>query len=137
MQTSDGQCLTIDDLSGDFRANLTPVQVAECDGSDGQSWDIITSGEHINEEGMMLVVSTLVSNIKVDKCVTNLLTSSQTQACLNFDPRRAAGDQVNLFSCGGRADGGKHGLFPCIHPIMANHVLHRRCTSGISALCLL
>lgn len=31
----------------------------------------------------------------------------QTQGCLNFDPRRAAGDQVVLFSCGGRADGGK------------------------------
>jgi hypothetical protein len=24
----------------------------------------------------------------------------------SFDPRRAAGDQVILFSCGGRADGG-------------------------------
>jgi hypothetical protein len=24
---------------------------------------------------------------------------------MNFDPRRAAGDQVMLFSCGGRADG--------------------------------
>ncbi|KAI0682963.1 hypothetical protein C8T65DRAFT_686030 [Cerioporus squamosus] len=29
-----------------------------------------------------------------------------TNACLNFDPRRAAGNQVLLFSCGGRADGG-------------------------------
>jgi hypothetical protein len=25
---------------------------------------------------------------------------------MNFDPRRAAGDQVIMFSCGGRADGG-------------------------------
>lgn len=25
--------------------------------------------------------------------------------CLNFDPRRAAGDTVIIFSCGGRADG--------------------------------
>ncbi len=31
----------------------------------------------------------------------------QTQGCFNFDPRRAAGDQVILFSRGGRADGGK------------------------------
>jgi hypothetical protein len=31
---------------------------------------------------------------------------SQTEACFNFDPRRAAGNQVLLFSCGGRADGG-------------------------------
>ena len=28
-----------------------------------------------------------------------------TNGCLNIDPRRAAGDQVLLFSCGGRADG--------------------------------
>jgi hypothetical protein len=33
------------------------------------------------------------------------VVSSLTQGCLNFDPRRAAGDQVVLFSCGGRADG--------------------------------
>lgn len=26
--------------------------------------------------------------------------------CVNFDPRRAAGDTVIMFSCGGRADGG-------------------------------
>lgn len=32
--------------------------------------------------------------------------SSLTQGCLNFDPRRAAGDTVILFSCGGRADRG-------------------------------
>ena len=31
--------------------------------------------------------------------------SRQTNACFNFDPRRAAGNQVLLFSCGGRADG--------------------------------
>lgn len=35
-----------------------------------------------------------------------LVVSTLTQACMNFDPRRAAGNQVNLFSCGGRADGG-------------------------------
>jgi hypothetical protein len=32
--------------------------------------------------------------------------SSLTNGCLNFDPRRAAGNQVLMFSCGGRADGG-------------------------------
>lgn len=37
---------------------------------------------------------------------STLLVSSLTQGCLNFDPRRAAGDTVILFSCGGRADGG-------------------------------
>jgi len=34
------------------------------------------------------------------------VVSSLTEGCLNFDNRRAAGDQVILFSCGGRADGG-------------------------------
>ncbi|MCJ1426600.1 hypothetical protein MMC29_004503 [Sticta canariensis] len=87
IKTSNGQCLFVDKLSGDFRANLTPVQVVDCDDSEGQKWDIITSGEHNDQAGTMLVVSTL------------------TQACLNFDPRRAAGNQVLLFSCGGRADG--------------------------------
>jgi hypothetical protein len=34
------------------------------------------------------------------------VVSALTNGCLNFDPRRAAGNQVLLFSCGGRADGG-------------------------------
>ncbi|KAK4217411.1 hypothetical protein QBC37DRAFT_53776 [Rhypophila decipiens] len=88
IKTSDGRCLFIDKLSGDFRANLTPVQVAACGSTDGQGWDVITSGAHINVDNSMLLVSTL------------------TQACFNFDDRRAAGNQVLLFSCGGRADGG-------------------------------
>ncbi|TGO51893.1 hypothetical protein BCON_0152g00150 [Botryotinia convoluta] len=85
--TSEGQCLFVDELSGDFRANLTPVQIAACDGSTGQLWDVLTSGKHNNVAGSILVVNTL------------------TQACLNFDPRRAAGNTVIMFSCGGRADG--------------------------------
>jgi hypothetical protein len=36
-----------------------------------------------------------------------LIVSTLTQACFNFDPRRPAGNQVLLFSCGGRAGGGK------------------------------
>ncbi|KAK3340039.1 hypothetical protein B0H65DRAFT_246918 [Neurospora tetraspora] len=88
IKTSDGRCLFVDKLSGDFRANLTPIQVADCGSTDGQGWDVITSGKHISGDGGMLVVSTL------------------TQACFNYDPRRAAGNQVILFSCGGRADGG-------------------------------
>lgn len=36
-----------------------------------------------------------------------LIVSTLTQACFNFDSRRPAGNQVLLFSCGGRADGGK------------------------------
>ncbi|KAK4237280.1 putative iron-sulfur protein [Achaetomium macrosporum] len=88
IRTSDGKCLFVNKLSGDFRANLTPVQVADCGSTDGQGWDVITAGEHIKGDGVMLIVSTL------------------TQACFNFDPRRQAGNQVLLFSCGGRADGG-------------------------------
>ncbi|KAF2972431.1 hypothetical protein GQX73_g1077 [Xylaria multiplex] len=88
IKTADGRCLFVDELSGDFRANLTPIQIAECGATDGQEWDVITSGKHINVPDSMLVVSTL------------------TNACLNFDPRRPAGNQVILFSCGGRADGG-------------------------------
>ncbi|KAI0129134.1 hypothetical protein BJ170DRAFT_682918 [Xylariales sp. AK1849] len=88
IKTSDGRCLFVDELSGDFRANLTPIQVADCGATDGQGWDVITSGKHNNAANSMLVVNTL------------------TNACFNFDPRRAAGNQVLLFSCGGRADGG-------------------------------
>ncbi|GAP88857.1 putative ricin-type beta-trefoil lectin domain-containing protein [Rosellinia necatrix] len=88
IKTADDRCLFVDKLSGDFRANLTPIQVADCGSTDGQEWDIITNGKHNNAPNSMLVVSTL------------------TNACLNFDPRRPAGNQAILFSCGGRADGG-------------------------------
>ncbi|KAF3907794.1 hypothetical protein ABW21_db0204496 [Orbilia brochopaga] len=86
--TGNGKCLFVDELSGDFRANLLPIQVKDCDGSAGEKWDVITAGKHNDQPGTMLIVSAL------------------TQGCFNFDPRRAAGDQVNIFSCGGRADGG-------------------------------
>jgi hypothetical protein len=46
--------------SGDFRNNLTPVQVVACDGSAGQQWDVITAGKHNNVAGQALIVSTLV-----------------------------------------------------------------------------
>lgn len=61
IRTSDGQCLFVDKLSGDFRANLTPVQVAECGSTDGQGWDVITAGVHNKVDGTALIVSTLVS----------------------------------------------------------------------------
>ncbi|EPS45659.1 hypothetical protein H072_353 [Dactylellina haptotyla CBS 200.50] len=87
INTSNGKCLFVDPLGGDFRANLIPVQIKDCDGSDNEKWDIITKGKHNDQPGTMLVVSAL------------------TQGCLNYDPRRQPGDQVNLFSCGGRAAG--------------------------------
>ncbi|KAL8706787.1 MAG: hypothetical protein Q9201_000213 [Fulgogasparrea decipioides] len=85
IKSNDGQCLFIDPTAGDFRQNLIPVQLQGCSGAAGEKWDIITNGKHIDKEGAMLAVSTV--------------------GCLNFDPRRAAGDTVVLFSCGGRADG--------------------------------
>ncbi len=60
VQTSTGQCLFVNELSGDFRANLNPIQVAACDGSTGQLWDVITAGKHDNQAGTMLIVNTLV-----------------------------------------------------------------------------
>ncbi|OAR00907.1 hypothetical protein LLEC1_07300 [Akanthomyces lecanii] len=89
IKTFDGRCLFVDALSGDFRANLTPLQIEDCGGNrTGLGFDVITEGKHSNQQGQALVVSTL------------------TQACLSFDPRRPADSQVHLFSCGGRADGG-------------------------------
>ncbi|KAJ6531353.1 hypothetical protein B0H19DRAFT_476887, partial [Mycena capillaripes] len=88
IKTSTGLCLSVDPNSGDFRENLTPVATVECNGSANQTWDVITAGVHNNVPGQALIVSAL------------------TQACLNFDARRAPGNQVILFSCGGRADGG-------------------------------
>ncbi|KAL9597566.1 MAG: hypothetical protein Q9219_005068 [cf. Caloplaca sp. 3 TL-2023] len=84
IKSSDGRCLSVDPAAGDFRLNLIPVQLQACSDDAGQKWDIVTKGKHIDQEGAMLA----------------------TQGCLNFDPRRKAGDQVIMFSCGGRADGG-------------------------------
>ncbi|KAI0676713.1 hypothetical protein C8Q78DRAFT_962132 [Trametes maxima] len=87
LQTSDGRCVFIDILSGDFRANLLPLQVGACGSTDGEGWDVITKGIHNDQAGQALVVSSL------------------SNGCVSFDPRRTA-DQVHVFSCGGRADGG-------------------------------
>jgi hypothetical protein len=109
VQTLDGQCLFVDPTSGDFRENLTPVQIKPCDGGAGQRWDIIMAGKHNDKPGFALIVSSLVRSSFTSKtedherCSQN--DSLQTNACLNFDDRRAPGNQVILFSCGGRADG--------------------------------
>lgn len=58
-----------------------------CTGSANEKFDLITKGAHNNAQNSTLIVSSL------------------TQGCVNFDDRRAAGDTVILFSCGGRADG--------------------------------
>jgi hypothetical protein len=87
LKSTSGQCLFIDPTAGDFRQNLIPVTLKPCDGSPNEKFDIITAGKHNNAPNSALIVSSL------------------TQGCLNFDDRRAAGDTVILFSCGGRADG--------------------------------
>lgn len=122
LQTSTGKCLFVDELSGDFRANLNPIQVAPCDGSAGQQWDMVTRGKHNNQPGAVLIVNTLVCHFfpslspsphppshpltaKQHPRADATVCVPQTQACMNFDPRRAAGSQAIIFSCGGRADG--------------------------------
>ena len=130
LKASDGTCLSVDPTAGDFRQNLIPVQTTTCNGSANQKFDIITAGKHISQEGGMLVVSTAVGDSS-RTCYprSNANSNFQTQGCLNFDPRRAAGDQVILFSCGGRADGGESafGVIELILmcPKMAKKRIHR------------
>ncbi|CAF9908012.1 MAG: hypothetical protein GOMPHAMPRED_006047 [Gomphillus americanus] len=92
IKTSSGQCLFVDPLSGDFRENLAPIQVGDC-GKQGTGWDVITKGKHIDVAA------------DPDANGSALIASTLTNACFNFDPRKAPGLQVFLFSCGGRADG--------------------------------
>ncbi|KAH7100363.1 hypothetical protein BKA62DRAFT_771631 [Auriculariales sp. MPI-PUGE-AT-0066] len=88
IKTSSGQCLTIDETTGDFRRNLQLVRESACTNAPTQQWDFITAGLHNDQPGTTLIVSTAFSS------------------CLNFDDRRADGNKVITFSCGGRADGG-------------------------------
>lgn len=93
IKAADGRCLFIDPLAGDFRMNLIPIQLQTCTGSPNEKFDVITAGLHNNgRQPAALIVSAL------------------TQGCVNFDDRRAAGDRALLFSCGGRAAGGKQTL---------------------------
>ena len=100
---SNGQCLFIDPTAGDFRQNLIPVNLQPCDGSLNEKFDLITAGIHNNTPNTTLVVSSLVRSFFPREGIrTNL---KQTQGCISFDPRRAAGTTVQVFSCGGRGDG--------------------------------
>jgi len=61
IMTGDGRCLSVDLLGGDDRANLAPLQVADCGATAGQGWDAIVKGIHNDRAGTTLLVSTLVS----------------------------------------------------------------------------
>ena len=82
-KTSDGQCFFVDPTSGDFRANLTPVQIKDCDGSPAQKWDVITAGKHNNQPGFALIVSSLVRKLNIIEICTfshrNLLDQCLSQ----------------------------------------------------------
>jgi hypothetical protein len=64
IKASNGQCLFIDPTAGDFRENLIPIAVQDCDGSPNEKFDFITQGKHNNAQNSTLVVSSLVSNIR-------------------------------------------------------------------------
>ncbi|KAH7050371.1 hypothetical protein BKA62DRAFT_739166 [Auriculariales sp. MPI-PUGE-AT-0066] len=87
IKTASGQCLTIDENSGDFRRNLMILKEAPCTGAATQQFDFITKGLHNDKAGTTLVVSTAFFN------------------CLSFDDRKADNLKAHMFSCGGRADG--------------------------------
>lgn len=87
IRAPNGQCLSVDPTAGDFRMNLIPVALTDC--TNPTTWDLITSGKHNDGSGGDAA----------------LIVSTATQGCISFDSRRQAGDQVTLFSCGGRADG--------------------------------
>jgi len=68
---------------------------------------------------------------------TILTFSFQTNACLNFDPRRAAGNQVILFSCGGRADGSGAVTDSQLFPFKSGQTaLSLQPKNGNNAICL-
>lgn len=89
IRAPDGRCLFVDPTAGDFRQNLIPVAAAPCAGTPNERFDVVTRGKH--NDG---------------RAGGSLLVSSLMNGCVSVDPRRAAGDTVTMFSCGGRADGG-------------------------------
>lgn len=123
LKASNGQCLFLDPTAGDFRENLIPIAVQDCDGSPNEKFDFITQGAHNNAQNSTLVVSSLVGDKKKKISRILLIDYSQTNGCVNFDDRRAAGDTVIIFSCGGRADGGnKWSSITFAHCMMLTHL---------------
>ena len=87
IRAPNGKCLFVDPTAGDFRENLIPISLVTCSGTPNERFDIISKGRHNNAQNATLVVSAV------------------TNGCISFDGRRAQGDTVTIFSCGGRAGG--------------------------------
>lgn len=47
---SGGKCLFVDPLAGNFRQNLIPARMAECDGTKSQKFNLETTGKHIKDK---------------------------------------------------------------------------------------
>ncbi|KAK2066839.1 hypothetical protein P8C59_000622 [Phyllachora maydis] len=120
IKTSDGRCLLVDKLSGDFRENLTPIRTAVCGSTeaclnfDPRRADPTAGDFRKNLIPVGLVECAGSPNEKWDIITQGthndqpssaLVVSSLTQGCISFDGRREANDTVTIFSCGGRADG--------------------------------
>ncbi|KAG5721983.1 hypothetical protein E4T56_gene18452 [Termitomyces sp. T112] len=88
---SPNTCFDVSDFrAGDFRFNLVPIAMKQCDPSvDGQKFDLITKGEHND----------------VEDGSRTLIVSSQQLTCV--DRRSNINDHTRpgLFACGGRAAG--------------------------------
>jgi hypothetical protein len=69
LKASNGQCLFIDPTAGDFRENLIPVALQDCNGGENEKFDLITQGKNNNANNSTLIVSSLVSDIKnISRC---------------------------------------------------------------------
>jgi hypothetical protein len=66
LKASNGQCLFVNPTAGDFRQNLIPVNLQDCNGSLNEKFDLITAGIHNNTPNTTLVVSSLVGTSFLD-----------------------------------------------------------------------
>lgn len=60
-----GKCVFVDPLGGDFRQELIPARLVECDGTNSQKFNLETSGKHIDDTSgkVVLIRSVLVCTL--------------------------------------------------------------------------